>query len=80
MTADDYEWTPYVSMTEPQHADEEAAQYMEREIEELVGVAMRMKTVRDKWRYFCGCCHTRIKQNVEMAARIIAQEEAVNGP
>ncbi|MBY4381855.1 HNH endonuclease [Rhodococcus fascians] len=50
------------------------------EIEDLVGVAMRMKTVREKWRYFCGCCHTRIKQNVEMAARIIAQEEAVNGP
>lgn len=29
---DDYEWKPYVSLWEPQHADEEAAQYMQREL------------------------------------------------
>lgn len=29
---DDYAWEPYVSITEPQHADEEAAEYMQREL------------------------------------------------
>ncbi|OZE77194.1 hypothetical protein CH305_18325 [Rhodococcus sp. 15-649-2-2] len=31
MSTDSYEWRPYISPIEPQHADEEAAECMERE-------------------------------------------------
>lgn len=51
-----------------------AAGLTQSELIDLVAVAMR-STARDKWRYFCGCCWTRIRQNTEMAAAIIAAEE-----
>lgn len=56
-----------------------AAGLTHEEIESFVDTAMRAKSVRDKWRYFCGCCHTRIKQNVELAAQIAREMEATNG-
>lgn len=40
------------------------------EIKELVTVAMGAPAVREKWRYFCGCCHRRIQQNVDLATEI----------
>jgi hypothetical protein len=43
------------------------------ELSELLVVAMRSQA-SDKWRYFCGCCWKRIRQNQELAAQI------VNGP
>lgn len=43
------------------------------EIDLMVESTMGMDIVGDdrKWRYFCGCCHTRIKQNAEMAAKLV---------
>ncbi len=44
------------------------------EIADLVRVAMRSQSP-DKWRYFCGCCWRRIRENTDMAAEIIAAED-----
>ena len=49
------------------------------ELRDMVGAAMRSKVVRDKWRYFCGCCHTRIRQNIDMATEIAQQMGAEDG-
>lgn len=50
----------------------------EPEIQELLTVAMRASHIRpaDTWRYFCGCCWRRIRENADMAAELIAAEEA----
>lgn len=48
---------------------------LEREdMEDLVRVAMRSQSP-DKWRYFCGCCWNRIRENADMAADILQSEE-----
>ncbi|AMU20847.1 HNH endonuclease [Mycobacteroides abscessus] len=46
------------------------------EIGELVKVAMQAKHIRAEatWKYFCGCCWKRIRENVDMAAELIAAE------
>lgn len=43
------------------------------DFEELIEAAMTCKTTKDKWRYFCGCCWTRIRQIQDRAAQIIAE-------
>lgn len=48
------------------------------QMEELVRVAMRSQSP-NKWRYFCGCCWNRIRQNADMAAEILNGEDATNG-
>lgn len=47
------------------------------ELYDLVGVAMRAKHIPPSatWRYFCGCCWKRIRENQEMAAEILKAEE-----
>lgn len=50
-----------------------------REVEDMVSAAMRNRSVRDKWRYFCGCCHTRIRQNIDLATEIAQQMEDDDG-
>lgn len=45
------------------------------EIKDLVRVAMQSSSP-EKWRYFCGCCWNRLRQNAEMAAEILAAEDA----
>jgi hypothetical protein len=47
------------------------------QIEHLVGVAMRANHIppTKTWAYFCGCCWKRIRENVDMAAQIMAAEE-----
>jgi hypothetical protein len=49
----------------------------EPEIEHLVGVAMRANHIPPSktWAYFCGCCWKRIRENVDMAAQMLAAEE-----
>lgn len=47
-----------------------------QEIKALVDVAMN-SPAKDKWRYFCGCCWNRIRQNQELAAKIVAGESPV---
>lgn len=44
------------------------------EIEQLVSVAMRSKA-SDKWRYFCGCCWKRVRQNHELAAELVTAKD-----
>lgn len=44
------------------------------EMEDLVRAAMHSQSP-DKWRYFCGCCWRRIRENADMAAEIIKSEE-----
>ena len=46
-----------------------------QEIKHLIEVAMKSQA-KDKWRYFCGCCWKRIRQNQELAAQIVSQEPA----
>lgn len=41
-----------------------------QEIKELIAVAMK-GPAKDKWRYFCGCCWKRIRENQELAAEIV---------
>lgn len=50
-------------------------------VAELVTIAMRASHVRpaDTWRYFCGCCWRRIRENAEMAAQILKAEEGPHG-
>jgi len=46
-----------------------------QEIEELVGVTMQgPASGRDKWKYFCGCCWRRIRQNQELAAELMQSQ------
>lgn len=49
----------------------------EVEIEDLLNVAMRASHIPPAatWRYFCGCCWKRIRQNADMAAEILSAEE-----
>lgn len=51
-----------------------AAGLTRTELAELVRVAMR-GPAKDKWRYFCGCCWKRIRQNQELAAELMQQED-----
>lgn len=53
----------------------------EIEIEQLVTVAMRASHIPPvaTWRYFCGCCWKRIRDNVDMAAEIIAVDKGLDG-
>lgn len=48
------------------------------EIEDLVRVAMHSQAP-DKWRYFCGCCWRRIRENTDMAREILNAEGASSG-
>jgi len=41
---------------------------------ELVNVSFENELVTKKWKYFCGCCWTRIRQNQDRAAEIVAQD------
>ncbi|UGT65285.1 HNH endonuclease [Nocardia gipuzkoensis] len=45
------------------------------DLEELMLIALNTRTATNKWRYFCGCCWTRIRQAQEHAARIVSQWE-----
>ena len=49
----------------------------EEEIKHFVDVAMRAKHIppNKTWAYFCGCCWRRIRENVDMAAQLMAVEE-----
>jgi hypothetical protein len=40
---------------------------------ELVEVAMNAKA-KDTWKYFCGCCWRRLKQDVEKAAKLLEKQ------
>ncbi|SKY30089.1 HNH endonuclease, putative [Mycobacteroides abscessus subsp. massiliense] len=46
------------------------------EIDNLVRVAMNANHIRPEatWKYFCGCCWKRIRENVEIAGQLIAAE------
>lgn len=44
------------------------------EMEDLVRVAMHSQSP-DKFRYFCGCCWRRIRENVDMATEILRSED-----
>lgn len=44
------------------------------DFEELVEVAMG-SPAKDVWKYFCGCCWTRIRESQTRAAQIIAEED-----
>lgn len=49
------------------------------DLHELVDVAMTARS-RDTWRYFCGCCWTRIREAQDRAAAIVTEwEEQANG-
>lgn len=52
-----------------------AAGLESHDLEELVGVAMRCKTTKDEWKYFCGCCWRRVRQAQERAAQIISAND-----
>lgn len=58
-----------------------AAGLTRSELKDLVGVAMRANHIppRDTWRYFCGCCWKRIRENTDMAAEILAAEDSQDG-
>lgn len=45
------------------------------DLEELVGVAMRCKTTKDEWKYFCGCCWRRVEQAQERATEIVSADD-----
>lgn len=47
----------------------------EEDLTELVDVAMRAKS-KNTWRYFCGCCWTRIRDMQDHAKRIVARWDA----
>ncbi|MFE7799052.1 HNH endonuclease [Nocardia sp. NPDC057440] len=47
------------------------------DLEELVGVAMRCKTTKDEWKYFCGCCWRRVREAQERAQEILAARQPV---
>lgn len=47
-------------------------------MDDLVTVALNART-RNYWRYFCGCCWTRIRQIQERAAELVNAEEASRG-
>jgi len=49
------------------------------DLEELIESAMTCKTATDTFRYFCGCCWTRVRQTQERAAAIISGWESTNG-
>lgn len=51
-----------------------AAGLTKQELSDLVGVAMR-GPAKDQWRYFCGCCWKRIRQNQELAGEILQEED-----
>jgi hypothetical protein len=46
---------------------------------ELVDVAMSAKA-KDTWRYWCGCCWTRLRQMQERAAEIVSQNGVAPPP
>lgn len=48
------------------------------ELVRLIRIA-QLSRASDKWRYFCGCCHNRLRENADLAARIIAVSEGGNG-
>ncbi|MDH6283135.1 HNH endonuclease [Prescottella agglutinans] len=45
------------------------------DFEDLIESTMTCRGVTDRWRYFCGCCWTRIKQNQKRAAEILEGQE-----
>ena len=47
-----------------------------QDLAELMCVALSTTTASDKFRYFCGCCWTRIRQAQEAAAQIVTVWEA----
>lgn len=45
------------------------------DLEDLVGVAMRANVpAAGKWKYFCGCCWTRLKERRERAMELMVNE------
>lgn len=50
-----------------------------QDLTELMCIALDATTVSHKWRYFCGCCWTRIRQSQEAAAQIVTAWEAQDG-
>lgn len=51
-----------------------AAGLMVDDLDELIEAAMKSK-VADRWRYFCGCAWTRIRQAQDRAAQIVDEWE-----
>lgn len=45
------------------------------DLEELVDAAMAGRNTKERWRYFCGCCWTRIRQAQKRAAELAEQYE-----
>ncbi|WP_324188459.1 HNH endonuclease [Nocardia higoensis] len=45
------------------------------DLEELMSVAMTTPKVKDRFRYFCGCCWTRVTQAQERAREILAAQQ-----
>ena len=52
-----------------------AAGLTTQEIKHLIQVAMKSRAT-DKWKYFCGCCWKRIRQNQELASEIVGSSSA----
>ncbi len=46
------------------------------DLTELMSIALEMRTVTNKWRYFCGCCWGRIRESQDQAQRIVSRWEA----
>lgn len=44
------------------------------DLDELVDVAMRAQGKSDEWKYFCGCCWTRVKQAQSRAQEILREQ------
>lgn len=42
------------------------------DLDELMIVALTTRTVTAKWKYFCGCCWTRIRKAQESAAQVVS--------
>lgn len=45
------------------------------DIKELMVVALKTRTATDKWRYFCGCCWTRVRQAQAQASELLAGQD-----
>lgn len=71
------QWT---SSDQPEDWESSIWQFMDaglelEDLEELMLVALNTRTATNKWRYFCGCCWTRIRQAQEHAANIVSRWE-----
>lgn len=46
---------------------------------ELIATAMKCRTTTNKWKYFCGCAWTRIRENQDRAGQLIAEGAVPDG-